>query len=224
MIYTTRPFNPSSPYPNQVETELNKANDNFQILSQIFLDNNPTSGVLKSDVFTFRRVNLTDAISDYMLQVGEEAIINFTNAASVPLNIATQSETYYEVHLICSNAGGSSGANASGVFLNPNNTTYTNAFTEVLYFRHTSSSGNGSNTHSAFRCGLGFTNGTYYITNFTQYKNVRGFYNVYGIATGNPYVVIFSSDWRNTTLAWTSLGTFTFPQSTSGYIIVKRLV
>jgi hypothetical protein len=32
-----------------------------------------------------------------MLQVGEEAIINFTNATSVPLRIATQSGTYYEM-------------------------------------------------------------------------------------------------------------------------------
>jgi hypothetical protein len=48
----------------------------------------------------FRRIDLTNASSDYNLQVGEEAIINFTNATSVPLRIATQSGTYYEVDLL----------------------------------------------------------------------------------------------------------------------------
>jgi hypothetical protein len=50
----------------------------------------------------YRRVDLTGATSDYNLQVGEEAIINFTNTTSVPLRIATQSGTYYFV-FICSN-------------------------------------------------------------------------------------------------------------------------
>jgi hypothetical protein len=35
MIYTPAPFNPYTPYDNQIQTELLKANDNFTILAQI---------------------------------------------------------------------------------------------------------------------------------------------------------------------------------------------
>jgi hypothetical protein len=107
---------------------------------------------VKSNVYTFRRVDLTNATSDYMLQVGEEAIINFTNATSVPLRIATQSGTYYECCLVCSNTGGTSGGSGE-VFLNPNNTTYSNAFVYADLSRNSSSSGSGYFTYSSFRCG-----------------------------------------------------------------------
>jgi len=177
---------------------------------------------VKSNVYTFRRVDLTNATSDYMLQVGEEAIINFTNTTSVPLRIATQSETYYEAHLVCSNTGGTSGGGAERVFLYPNNTTYTNAFVYAQFYLG-SNSGSGFDTYSSFRIGYVFTNATFYITNYTQYKNVRGFYDSYGISGGYPSLFIFSTDWRDTSTAWTSLGTIVFPQSTSGYILVRRL-
>jgi len=178
---------------------------------------------VKSNVYTFRRVDLTNATSDYMLQVGEEAIINFTNATSVPLRIATQSGTYYECHIICSNTGGTSGGVDSGCFLNPNNTTYSNAFVYADLSRTSTGSYSGYFTYSAFRCGFAFTNSTFYITNFTQYKNVKGFCDVYGVSTTYPALLIFSTGWRDTTTPWTSLGTIVFPQSTSGYILVRRL-
>jgi len=56
------------------------------------------------------------------------------------------------------------------------------------------------------------------------YKNVKGIYDVYGINGSYPALHIFSTDWGDTSTAWTSLGTITFPQATSGYIIVRRLV
>jgi hypothetical protein len=43
MAYTLTPFNPSTPYQNQVATELNTANNNFKILGQAFYNNDPTS-------------------------------------------------------------------------------------------------------------------------------------------------------------------------------------
>jgi hypothetical protein len=178
---------------------------------------------VKSNVYTFRRVDLTNATSDYMLQVGEEAIINFTNATSVPLRIATQSGTYYECHLVCSNTGGTTGAGNGDVFLNPNNTTYINAFVYADLSRNSNFSSSGYFTYSSFRCGSVFSNSTFFITNFTQYKNLKGICDVYGVSTGYPALLIFTTDWRDTTTAWTSLGTITFPQATSGYILVRRL-
>lgn len=179
---------------------------------------------IKSDAYTFRKVDLTNATSDYMLQVGEEAIINFTNATSVPLRIATQSGTYYECHLVCSNTGGTSGGVSAPVYLNPNNTTYSNSFVYAQVYRNLDVASSNYMTFSGFECGWGFTNSAFYITNFVQYKNVKGIYDQYGFSFSYPAVFIFSTDWRDTATPWTSLGTITFPQLTSGYFLVRRLV
>jgi hypothetical protein len=178
---------------------------------------------VKSNVYTFRRVDLTNETSDYMLQVGEEAIINFTNATSVPLRIATQSGTYYEAHIICSNTGGTSGAGGDPIFLNPNNTTYSDAFVCAQIQRNADSFASNYTTYDAFRCGVAFSTIMFYITNYTQYKNIKGFSDSWGGSTFYPRITIFSTDWRDTTTSWTSLGTITFPQLTSGYILVRRL-
>ncbi|MFZ8784773.1 hypothetical protein [Thermocrinis sp.] len=224
MPYNRRPLNPLTPFVNQVVVESNAVNENFEILARAFLNEDPTTGVLKSDVYTFRRVDLSNATSDYELQVGEEAIINFTNATSVPLRIATQSGTYYECHLICSNTGGTSGAIYSGIFLNPNNTTYNNAFVYAQLLRTSTGDASLYFTYSSFRIGWAFTNAVFYITNYTQYKNIRGFQDIYGVSEGYPAIIIYSTNWHDTITAWTSLGTITFPQPTSGYILVRRLV
>jgi hypothetical protein len=182
-----------------------------------------SASYVKSSVYTFRRIDLTNASSDYLLQVGEEAYISFSNASSVALHIATQSGTYYEFHLICSNAGGTSGGSSNPIYINPNNTTYSNAFNFVDYNIGTSSNGTVNTTYSAFRIGWAYSNSTCYITNYTQYKGIKGINDAYGISGSFPDLVIFSTDWNDTSTAWTSLGTVSFPQSSSGYILVRRL-
>ena len=266
MPYNRRPLNPLTPFVNQVVVESNAVNENFNILAQAFVSDNPetykvknalnsdntdtvdgfhasltpapnvivplnASGILdlsstyiRSNAYTFRRVYLSEATSDYELQVGEEAIINFTGATSVPLRIATQSGTYYECHLVCSNTGGTSGAVGDPIFLNPNNTTYSSAFVYAQIVRDSNSTHSDYITYNAFRCGVSFSKSTFYITNFTQYKNIIGFYNSWGFSTFYPRLTIFSTDWQNTTTPWVSLGTITFPQRTSGYILVRRLL
>jgi hypothetical protein len=183
---------------------------------------------VRSNVYTFRRVDLTNTTSDYMLQVGEEAYISFSNTTSVPLRIATQSGTYYECHLVCSNTGGTSGGTSGGkaahIFLNPNNTTYSDSFVYAEVFRVRPNIYSNYLTYSALRCGTAFASSAFYITNFVQYKNVKGIYDTYGLSYNYPGLVSFSTDWRDTTTTWTSLGTITFPQLTSGYVLVRRLV
>ena len=48
MPYTRRPFQPETPYANQVSIELNKANDNFDILAQAFVSDNPETFKVKN--------------------------------------------------------------------------------------------------------------------------------------------------------------------------------
>jgi len=43
LSYTASPFHPTNPYPNQVTTELDLANQNFTTLAQAFVNADPTS-------------------------------------------------------------------------------------------------------------------------------------------------------------------------------------
>ena len=167
-------------------------------------------------------VNLSNATEDYALEVGEIAYISFTDATQVPLHIATPNNSYYELHVIPSNTGGTSGGTDNNVYLYPNNTTYSGAFYSAEFWRDTSAMSSSYPQNSAFVIGRAFSAITAWITNRTQYKNVRALLDYYGISNTWPAMRAISSDWRDTTTAWTSLGTIVFPQSTSGEILVFR--
>jgi hypothetical protein len=180
---------------------------------------------IKSNVYTFRRVDLSNATSDYLLQVGEEAIINFTNATSIPLHIATQSGTYYEMDVVLSNPAGTSGASNNYISLTPNNTTYSSAFYHAGAYAYYS--GNSSvvllqSNISYFKLGNGAVSARSYITNFTTNKHINTLYSNTGLST-SPMASIETCYWNDTSTAWTSLGTITFSQTSSGYILVRRL-
>jgi len=161
---------------------------------------------------------------EYFLQVGEVARIEFTNQTQVPLRIATQDGTYYEMHLIPSNTSGTSGGVGSPIYLNPNNTTFNNAFYHAHFYRISSEGNSSYDIYSSFRIGWAFSSIVMYITNRTIYKSIKGFYDVYGIPNHYPCYAGFSTDWRNTTTQWTSLGTIVFPQNSSGTILIRRLL
>jgi len=167
-------------------------------------------------------VNLTGATTDYELQVGQIAYMSFTDVTQVPLRIATPNNSYYELHVIPSNTGGTSGGTDSNVYLYPNNTTYSGAFYSAEIWRNASALSSSYPQNSAFVIGRAFSTITAWITNRTQYKNVRSVLDYYGISNTYPAIRAISSDWRDTTTEWTSLGTIVFPQSTSGEILVFR--
>jgi hypothetical protein len=227
MPYTNRPFNPNTPYDNQVETELELANDNFEILAQAFLNSNPMTGVLKSDVYTFRRVNLTGATSDYDLQIGEEAIINFTNATAVPLRIATQNETLYHLYVYTTLPTFAQGNGVSAsTFLNPNNTTYAGAFYRAgARWNNQPASGTLGSTFNAFELAHTFpANSFVIIYNEIGHKSTISIALHGGADANNLARLQFTSCvWHDFTTEWTSLGTIAFPRVCSGYILVKRL-
>jgi len=170
----------------------------------------------------FKRIDLTNATEDYFLKVGEEAYISFSNVTQVPLHIATQDGTYYEMHIIPANTGGMSGGTGL-IYLYPNNTTYSNAFYYANFGCRSTGLGYAYQLLHAFRIGVGFSCTTAWITNRTQYKNVHEIYDIYGINDSYPLAVVSSTDWRDTTTPWTSLGTVVFPQASSGEILVRRL-
>jgi hypothetical protein len=183
---------------------------------------------VKSDVYTFRRVNLTNATSDYELQVGQEAIINFTNTSSVPLSIATQSGTLYNLYIYLTNPSFNQGNGVTGlVFLLPNNTNYTNAFYRAGASWDSSTYSNiiGGNVSAFNLSGNLFpANNFSVIYNEVTHKSTFSI-SIHAGANTNNYArwQHLCSVWNDYTTQWTSLGTITFPVSTSGYILVRRL-
>jgi len=175
---------------------------------------------VKSNVYTFRRVDLTGATSDYELQVGEEAIIRFTGATSVPLRIATGNDRLYEIFLRYS----VSLWVESYTYLNPNNTTYASSFSHTSYAW--GSMGFQTWVHyttsdHAFR--LFYHTAHSYIILDTTRRILKGFVSHEGEEAHIGYG-IFSTKWHSNLVSWTSLGTFTFPTAMSGYILVRRLI
>jgi hypothetical protein len=180
-----------------------------------------SSTYIRSDVYTFRRVDLSRATSDYELRVGEEAIINFTNATGVPLRIATGFNRLYEIFLQFS-------VNISlpGVFtyLYPNNTAYASSFSQVsLFWNSYGSSGwvSYTTTDNAFRL-FNQTPHAYIILDTTR-RILKGFLSYEFGNSGLGYGV-FTSKWYSNLATWSSLGTFVFPTSMSGYILIRRLL
>jgi hypothetical protein len=174
---------------------------------------------VRSNVYTFRRVDLTNATSDYELQVGEEAIIRFTNATSVPLRIATSSDKLYEIFLQFNNLSSS----GNFVFLYPNNTTYASSFSHTsVFWNYVGQSGwqGYSGTDNAFR--LYNANPHSYIVLDTTRRILRGFLS-YETEVNHIGYGIFASKWHSNLAMWSSLGSFVFSTSMSGYILVRRL-
>lgn len=162
--------------------------------------------------------------NDYLLQVGEVAKITFSSTQSVPLRIATQSDTEYNMWLIPSNTGGTSGGATDRVLLNPNNTTYSNAFYFAEMYRNYNAHSSSYENLSSFRLNYSIPHNFAIIRNLTVYKSITGFGDNYGYPDAYPVTVTFSSVWRNTSTPWTSLGTVIFPQNTSGYILIQRIL
>jgi hypothetical protein len=168
---------------------------------------------IKSNVYTFRRVDLTGATSDYLLQVGEEAIIRFTNATSVSLRIALVNDAVYE--FFCPSI-------PQGSLLYPNNTAFSSQFISFrLYVYWTGSSyavGYDGNTASGFYF-FAEINRVLIINDLTAKRILASYGDVPG-----RHIGISGSFWNNTTTPWTSLGTISFSWPLSGFILVRRLV
>jgi hypothetical protein len=193
------------------------------------LDNNanlilPNTSLIQTNTYTIRRVDLTNTTSDYLLAVGEEAIINFTDATSVPLHIATQDGTMYEIISFVFNSIGKNSGVPGDISLNPNNTTYSSAFEYTEIGTNLNGSIVNYDTFSYFKIGFALSSFYGIITNKITCKAIKVFCHIYGTDADVATTANIVSAWQDTTTAWTSLGTITFPQTTSGQILIRRLV
>ena len=166
-------------------------------------------------------VDLTSATEDYALAPGEVAKITYTSATSVPLHIATE-EGEYELKLsaapvltTCTNGAG---------YLNPNNTTYSNAINRQYVNGSSSTMTTGLVTESAFLANAHrMIAAKLHITNLTSGKHVLGQLG-FVHDTGAYSTQTTTSIWNDTTTVWTSLGTITFVNAQSGIITVRRII
>lgn len=178
----------------------------------------------------YNPIDISSRTSDYYLKPGEIVYIDFTNATTAPLNIATV-EGEYELTIIGN--GTNTTYTASPTYLRPNNTTYGNAFSYLEYGKEISTSdAGGSKTLDSY--GTGSHPGiqiayqqllkcNYIITTYTTAKCITGSHIRKSSATAH---VFFRNHviWENTTTPWTSLGTIAFPFAHSGKIIIKRII
>ena len=167
-------------------------------------------------------IDLTSATSDYLLGIGETAKITYTSATSVPLHIATQ-EGLYEFTI--SGNLSTTVANDNNISVLPNNTTYSAQFTEVGY---KISSGNSSaivldaSTNQFNTAWSNAVSANLSISTKTTAKTLQGTV-LNKRVNGTTEHFTISSFWNNTSTAWTSLGTITFPFAQSGIIVIKRI-
>jgi hypothetical protein len=169
-------------------------------------------------------VDLTNATSDYDLQIGQKAIITLSNNTSKPLRIATSNGKIYRMIIAPSNNFSNSGGTVGNIFLQPNNTTYSNAFKNTIIVRDGNNFASHYNlTFDAFRIAHSISFIDLTIQNFTTAKLVKSILLMWGTSVHFPTLEIDVSAWNDTTTAWTSLGTLVFPVSTSGKVIVERL-
>jgi hypothetical protein len=118
MAYTSRPFNYTGTLPNQVQNDLDLANDNFEILEQAFANNDPTTQTVKnSDKVDGYHASQTPApnmipvagstgklAAGWIPPVGNFNVVEFTssNTWTVPNNVTM-------IFVIASAGGGGGG-------------------------------------------------------------------------------------------------------------------
>ncbi len=186
-----------------------------------------SASYVRSNVYTFRRVDLTNATSDYELQLGEEAyyIWNTALSTSLPLRIRV-SGMLYEMIVIVPNRLG----HFIHLSLLPNNMTYSSAFQRTVVFP----SGDSSVVYNWKDLSIG---------NFI-YEQVGGggmLVSWLQTTTGNKgemhhmtlqhsgvnfsYHMQIAHRWNDTTTIWSSLGTLVIGASNRTiYVSVRRLL
>jgi len=184
-----------------------------------------SSTYIRSNVYTFRRVDLSNATSDYELQVGEEAIIYFdtTQSTTKPLRVKTN-EGLYQM-LIWAKYDTSIN---NFVVLYPNNQSYNDAFTVIaLWLDEGTYLGYETGRGSGFTLGRIIQGGLFmcYFSTYKLGKFMLAWQTVVG-SVGHGRLKYLVQRWDDTTTSWSSLGTISTLGSRNGtlVILVRRLL
>jgi hypothetical protein len=186
------------------------------------LDLSASSALINT--YTIRRRDGNNLTSDYPLAIGEEVIYYWdtTESLNKPLRIATAEGIYLLIIVAPYQT-----TNDILCYLNPNNTTYSNAFTftNVGWSDGSTGAGGESGTYSNFSL-MNATSGGIticFISTFTRGKFLKGIQRITRYTnTGAEHH--FGTRWNDTTTAWASLGTLTTSGANGAInVLVRRL-
>jgi hypothetical protein len=181
---------------------------------------------VRSSVYTFRRVDLTDATSDYDLQPGEEAyyVWDTTRSISLPLRIRV-SGMLYEMIVVVPNRL----SYAIHMNLLPNNMTYSSAFQRTTMYSEGSSAAvyNWKDTpNSIFYEQIGGGGVLIsWLQTTTRNKGEMHYMTLQHSGYSFSQHMQVAHRWNDTTIPWSSLGTLVIdaPNGTI-YVSVRRLL
>jgi len=209
-------------YCNNLTTTCNNltttCNDLYNLCNEI-----RTEPVTASRIVAGTYINGNLLSSDYELKIGETAQYTFTSTTSRMLYISVPSGAMYVMKIATTNNMGTSGGGSNFVYLQPNNSTYTNAFRATYSGRNISQTNSNYVTVNSFVIGynLGFFELS--ISTVVTAKQVSSQWTMYGDSVNLGATYICGAIWNDISTQWTSLGTLSFPQSTSGYILLTRI-
>ncbi len=198
-----------------------------------FLDLSAT--YIRSNVYTFRRVDLTNATSNYDLQVGEEAVVRFDNQVHVSFRVRVQEPSTPlnpVIYEIIGNVHSTSDPSLHWLGIFFNGVYMTGQINCLVHYGSNSGwnfySERGGGLFVRYDCGGSEVSFPYLFKIFAVYHGAQQPKILYGWSFANSFSALFSAVWDNTTTAWVSLGGSDFKYSgrytnASGIALVRRL-
>ena len=161
---------------------------------------------------------LNNSGSDIVLHVGEASYQDISSATSLALHVACGDNQEYLYGMLLE-GGGSTSAQIS---LAPNNTTYSGAIACQFINASGSTLSGGASSAASFVMGQGAPFQVFgSISTKTVAKGLTGSGQL--LVSGTRYLNDWNCNWADTTTLWSSLGTFTFPLSNTGRVIIRRV-
>jgi hypothetical protein len=175
-------------------------------------------------------INNSSASSDITLLVGQQAYLDFSAVTSLLLHVATADKQEYE---ISGTFVGNTSSTTTATVLLPNNTTLASQFLTTILDADTST--NTFTMYSPYTGGFGlfywgvrsFTSTVLTATTgksvYTRARAYSGYPAEQFVNTSSGWMNVASTNGaQDTTTAWTSLGTLSFPISVTGHITILR--
>ena len=173
-------------------------------------------------------VDLTGATSDFKLAPGQAATISYSGVSTVPLRVATE-EGQYEISIIGTNPTIDPTVVGITYFLPNNQSGYFGSTFTQKYAYQSGSSIVDYNVDNAAAILIGWTkvyNARFYINTYTSAKSAQIITSASSHASftlPNMFLLWGCGVFREISMAWTSLGTVSFPEAQSGKIIIRRV-
>ena len=164
-------------------------------------------------------IDLTSATSDYLLGVGETVKITYASATSIPLHVAT-SEGVYELFIV----GDVTAAVHDGwTSLTPNTAGISTFYSDIFGQQNGGTPSGTTSTGESILVQDGALVSTRGIAHtYTASKSAE--FSGFGRLTSYRQRRSVFAYCTDTTTAWTSLGTITFPVAQSGTVTIRRII